>query len=138
MTLTLNALPITAAVCMLISLALAWLASLIIYARMEVLQKIFVAPHQLVRAHIDYLLMALLLILSFYLAERFELALPVGVIALLCIGALYNPLGFIALAVQPALARPQTTAATLRILFGFLPATLGFGYVMVVLLLALL
>ncbi len=127
----LNYLPVTAALCMLISLLLAWIASLIVYARVSSLKKIFVAPHQLIRAHIDYLLMSLLLVMSFYLAERFVLELPVSIIVLVCVGALYNPFGFIVLAMKPAMANPETLTDKLRILLGFLPATIGYGYIMV-------
>lgn len=122
---------------MLLSLALAWLASLITYAKIATLKKLFPATHQLIRAHIDYLLMFLLLTASFYLQERFELSLPAWVIALLCIGSLYNPFGFIVLAIKPQLANPETPFQKAKILIGFLPATLGYGYLMIALLIHL-
>lgn len=130
MNVTLNFLPITAAICMIISLALAWLASFILYAKVGVLKRAFPATHQLIRAHIDYLMMALLLVMGFYLAERFALVLPEWLIVLVCVGALYNPFGFIVLAVKPSLANTETLGEKLRVLIGFLPATIGYGYIM--------
>lgn len=119
-----------AAVSLLVSLALAWIASLIVYTKVAWLAAIFEAPYQLVRAHIDYLLMSLLLVMVHYLTERLGLILPPVILLLLCIGSLYNPLGFIALAIRPQMARPPTRSGQLSILVGFLPATIGYGYAM--------
>lgn len=138
MEISLSFLPFTAALCLVISLALAWLASLIVYAKVAVLKRIFPATHQLIRAHIDYLLMALLLVMGFYLVERFALLLPDAIVLLVCIGALYNPFGFIVLAMKPAMANPETMGEKLRILLGFLPATIGYGYIMFAVMSALL
>ena len=129
---------ITAAICMLISLGLAWLSSLILYAKITPLKKLFPATHQLIRAHIDYLLMFILLVAAFYLQGLLSITLPEWVIALLCIGSLYNPFGFIVLAMKPELANPETFAQKAKVLLGFLPATLGYGYLMVSILSTLL
>ncbi|KZX78580.1 hypothetical protein A3715_09940 [Oleiphilus sp. HI0009] len=128
-----NLLLITGAICMLMSLGLAWLSSLILYAKMSSLKKIFPATHQLIRAHIDYMLMFILLVAAFFLQERFEIVLPSWVIVLLCVGSLYNPFGFIILAIKPELANPKTFADKAKTLLGFLPATLGYGYLMIAL-----
>lgn len=119
-----------AAVSLLVSLALAWIASLIVYTKVAWLAAIFEAPYQLVRAHIDYLLMSLLLVMVHYLTERLGLDLPPVVVLLLCFGSLYNPLGFVALAIRPQMANPPTRSGQIRILVGFLPATIGYGYAM--------
>ncbi len=129
---------VTAALALLVSLALAWLASLILYAKISVLKRCFPATHQLIRAHIDYLLMCMLLVVCYYLADRLQIDLPTAVIVLLCAGALYNPFGFIVLAVKPKMANPETMGEKMRVLLGFLPATLGFGYVGVAVLASLL
>lgn len=130
MSISANWLLATAAISLLLSLLLAWIASLIVYVKVGWLKSLFKAPFQLIRAHIDYLLMSLLLVLCFYLNERLNLDLPAFIIALLCLGALYNPLGFIVLAIKPQMANPETRADQIRILLGFVPATMGFGYTM--------
>ena len=127
----------TAAISMLISLSLAWLASLIFYANVQFLKAIFPATQQLIRAHIDFLLMSILLVVSFYLSERLTLSIPDSIVLITCFGALYNPLGFIILAIKPSMANPQTRIEKLRVLLGFLPATIGYGYIMIAVLLAL-
>lgn len=130
MSVTPNWLLAVAAASLIVSLVLAWIASFLVYTKPARLGAVFVAPFQLVRAHIDYLMMSLLLVMVFYLTERLALELPPSVIGLLCVGSLYNPLGFIALAVWPELGRPTTRAGQLRMLLGFLPATLGYGCAM--------
>ncbi len=49
---------ITAAGVTIFSLLLAWLGTLIIYAKIESLRKVFPATHNLIRCHVDYLIMA--------------------------------------------------------------------------------
>jgi len=138
MTISLDYFLITAAISMLISLSLAWLASFILYAKVQTLQSIFPGTHQLIRAHIDFLLMAILLVMSFYLCERLVISLPDSIILLTCFGALYNPLGFIMLAIKPEMANPVSFLEKLRVLLGFLPATIGYGYIMLAVLASLL
>ncbi len=121
---------LTAAFSLLLSLGLAWLASLILYLDIQRLKRIFPASHQLIRAHIDYILMCLLLIACYYLNNTLNLKLPDWAIYITCLGALYNPFGFIVLAVKPHMAKPKTVGDKARILIGFLPATLGYGYIM--------
>lgn len=126
---------VTAAVCLLISLVLAWLGALILYAGLPPLKKTFTAPHQLIRAHIDYLLMTGLLVVTFFLCQHRQIVLPTAVVWLTVVGALYNPFGFIVLSMKPEMANPQTIGEKLFILVGFLPATIGYGYAMIAVLL---
>ncbi|KZY30708.1 MULTISPECIES: hypothetical protein [unclassified Oleiphilus] len=129
---------LTAAFSLLLSLALAWLASFILYADIKALKRLFPASHQLIRAHIDYILMCLLLVACYYLNEKLSLELPGWVIYTTCFGALYNPFGFIVLAIKPHMAKPKSTSDKARILLGFLPATIGYGYIMWLTLITLL
>ncbi|MDX1668772.1 MAG: hypothetical protein R3194_05100 [Limnobacter sp.] len=129
---------LTAVLAVLISLALAWVSSFIMYGQVAFLKKLFPAPFQLIRAHIDFLMMAFLLGLGHYFIGLLELQIPAWVIVLFCLGAIYNPIGFIFLAINPALGKPQTTVDRLKIYIGFLPVTIGSGYVMVASGLALL
>ncbi len=130
MHITANWLLAVAAFNLIFSLALAWLASLIVYMKIGALKRIFKAPHQLIRAHIDYLLMSLLLVCAHYLNSTLSLDLPALAILLLCLGALYNPFGFVILALRPEMANPSTRRDQLKILIGFVPATSGFGWLM--------
>ncbi len=127
MQLELNDLVVVASFCLVFSLAIAWLASLIVYGKIAFLKELFPATFQLIRAHIDYLLMAMLLAVTHYLCSQFSVTLSTFTLAMLCIGALYNPFGFLILAVKPEMGNPETPFQKAKILIGFLPATLGFG-----------
>lgn len=131
MTISHDTLLLTAAVCLLVSLGLAWVASFILYMKTAWLKKVVKANHQLIRAHIDYILMCLLLISTYYLCQEREILLPAWSIVTACIGALYNPFGFIVLAFKPKMANPETALEKARVLLGFLPATIGFSYPMI-------
>ena len=137
MPITLEMLLLTPALCLIISLVIAWLASLIVYAKISVLKRCFPATNQLIRAHIDYLLMAGLLVVTHYMIVFTGAVLPSFIIALTCIGALYNPFGFVLLAIKPSLSQTNTTFEKVRALAGFLPATIGFGYAMIMVMLKL-
>jgi len=129
---------ITAAGVTLFSLALAWLGSLIIYGRIEALRKIFPATHNLIRCHVDYLIMATLLGLVYFSCLHLGIVLPTVMVVVLCIGVIYNPLGFIFQAMDPNFGKSESVAGRLFVLTGFLPATLGFAYAMIAILARLL
>ena len=116
-----------AALCIVISLVLAWLASLGLYLEVGAVLKVFPAAHQLVRAHIDYLLMGLLLAATVFMAEYQDVDLPAFVRWMAVIGALYNPVGFLVLATRPGERGPRPGAETWATIAGFVPATIGFG-----------
>lgn len=118
----------TAALAMILSLALAWVATLIIYGQVHAIRKIFPATQNLIRAHIDYLMMATLLIAFYFACIHLGIALPAAVIAILCFGVLYNPFGFILKAINPKTGQSDTLAGKILVCSGFLPATIGFGY----------
>ncbi len=131
MTISHDTLLLTAAACLIISLALAWIASFILYVKTAWLKKLIKANHQLIRAHIDYILMCLLLVVTYYLCQERSITLPNWCVITACIGALYNPFGFIVLAFKPKMANPETSFEKLRVMLGFLPATIGFSYPMI-------
>ena len=126
----------TASGCLLFSFALAWLASLIYYAEIGVLKRLFPVPHNIIRAHVDYLLMAVVLIAVHYVRSQTPYLRPGAAEGgfeatavhywVACGGAVYNPLGFIAMAAVPSLGKPKTLGARLFVLVGFVPATIGF------------
>lgn len=128
----------TAALVMIISLALAWVATLIIYGQVKALKGVFPATQNLIRAHIDYLMMSTLLIAFYFACSHLSITLPTAVIAILCFGVLYNPFGFVLKAINPKTGQSDTLAGKIMVCSGFLPATIGFGYASFAILAALL
>lgn len=60
-----------------------------------------------------------------------QLEIPPAVIAIFCIGLLYNPAGFIAKAINPNMGNSDSVSGRMMVCAGFLPATIGFGYIMI-------
>lgn len=129
---------IVAAGITLFSLGQAWLATLIVYGEIKALKKIFPATHNLIRSHIDYLMMASLLGVVYFGCLHLSITLPDAIIVILCFGAIYNPLGFMLKAISPGLGHDGSMRTKLGVCLGFLPATIGFGYSMSAILIALL
>lgn len=131
-----NALLGTACFNILISLVLAWVSAFVIYGKVEWLKRRIAAPRQLVRAHIDFLMMTFLLGFAHYIIQGVDLSIPDWVIVLFCVGAVYNPSGFIVLAFAPQKANPQSTFEKVLLHAGFIPVTLGAAWVAVVFLIS--
>lgn len=124
----------TAAGVLLFSLFEAWLATLIIYGKVGFLKKLFPMPHNLVRSHVDYLIMTTLLVISYYLCQHLMIELPKWLIVLLCVGVIYNPFGFFVKAINPNAGNAETPLGRVIVCLGFVPTTVGFGAVMVMVL----
>ncbi|SFM32801.1 hypothetical protein [Marinobacter zhejiangensis] len=129
---------LTAAIAMLISLLEAWLATLIIYGKVRWLKKIFPATHNLIRSHVDYTIMTALTGFVYYAIDHLALSIPDAIIVIYCVGVLYNPAGFIAKAINPNMGNSDTVLGRAMVCIGFLPATIGFGYIMVAIILKLI
>ncbi|MBT4522305.1 MAG: hypothetical protein HOC23_20080 [Halieaceae bacterium] len=131
---TMSWLLVTAAAAVLFSLFEAWLATLIIYVKVAALKKLFPSPHNLIKSHVDYLLMAALLGTVYFSCLHLGIALPKYIIVILCIGAIYNPFGFILKAMNPGAGSVDSVLGKIALCVGFLPATIGFGYSMIAIL----
>ena len=121
---------VVAAGMMIFSLFEAWLATLIIYGKVKFLKKIFPATHNLIRSHVDYLMMTSLLVVSYFVCLHLNIVLPAWIIVLLCIGVIYNPFGFFIKAISPNAGQSDTLLGKVIVCVAFLPTTVGFGYTM--------
>ena len=128
---TMNALAIAGAAELLVSLTLAWLGAFTMYLRPPLLTRLFPRPMYIIKTHIDFLLMALLLF-AFYLLA---VPLPGWIIACTIIGSVSNPFLFIVLAVNQQPDMSPTGLLGIGTVLSFLIATAGFGGAGLVLLL---
>lgn len=118
-----NSLPIAAGFDLIVSLALAWLSVAALHVRPAWTAARFPRPHYLVKAHIDYLLMSLLLYVFFLLA----VPLPAWTVACMVLGSIANPLLFVVMAAVP---QPDTRPGApigIASLVSFAVTTAGFG-----------
>ena len=95
------------------------------------LARVFPRPHYIIKAHIDYLLMALLLF-AFYLIA---LPLPDWVVGCMLLGSATNPLLFLALAMRNTSHMPATSPLAVASVASFVVTTAGFGGAAVMILL---
>ncbi len=128
---------VTAAGMLIFSLIEAWIAALIIYGKVAYLKKIFPATQNLVRSHVDYTIMTALLAIIYLSCLHLNIELPGAIIVILCVGAVYNPFGYLVKAVNPKAGQSETMIGRIAVCSGFLPATIGFAYSMCVIIKAL-
>src|SRR3954463_14657023 len=81
--------------CLLITLVLAW--CLVGVRSSAFMKRVFPNYQNLLKAHLDYLMMTGLLMIFFLLFDHFRVSAPRAVVFAMCIGSFMNPVGFIAL-----------------------------------------
>lgn len=106
---------------LLLSLAAAWLLVGVRHLRVPALRRAFPGDADLLRCHLDYLLMALLL----YAFAALRAPLPPWITACLIAGAFTNPALFLATAIRPQLRRDTPPPFQVLTALSFLATTLG-------------
>lgn len=90
--------------CLAIALVLAWWLGITLFYTKGVLAGLIVERADIIRAHIDYLMMAMFLFIFALLFRQYAVKPPVWVIAAACYGAFFNPLGFLIRGITPKAA----------------------------------
>jgi hypothetical protein len=114
--------------CLAIALTLAWVLGVTLFCPNGFLAGFIVDRASLIKAHIDYLMMAQFLFIFFLLFRQFSLDPPIWVVAASCYGAFFNPLGFLRVALTPkvAVVAPIEPHFPLSALVSFSLTTIGF------------
>src|SRR5207247_11219266 len=92
---------VTGSLCLLITLGLAW--CLVGVRSSSFMKRLFPNYQNLLKAHLDYLMMTGLLMIFFLLFNQFRVLPSPLVVFAMCVGSFMNPVGFIALAIKPDL-----------------------------------
>jgi hypothetical protein len=82
-----------------ITLVLAW--CLVGVRSSSLVRKLFPSVPNLLKAHIDYLLMTGLLMIFYLLFAHFRLSVSPVILVATSVGSLMNPVGFLVLAIKP-------------------------------------
>lgn len=116
---------VVGSLCMTLALILAWgLAGV----RSSAVMKRWIPGYQnLLKSHIDFLMMTGLLFVFFLLFTHFRLTPPSFIVVAMSLGSLGNPLGFLALAVKPDLSQRPTSAFGAVMVVSFTLTTIGYG-----------
>ena len=82
------------------------------------MKRVFPSYQQLLKAHMDYLLMSGLLMIFYPLFAHFRVSVSPLILVAMTVGSLMNPVGFLALAIKADIRqiRPALSAASWRAL----------------------
>ena len=114
---------ITGAFLIMFSIAIGWLIIARKYLSLEIFERLIRDDKKLVKAHIDYIMMALILF-SFFLIG---INLPLPLVILACAGALADPALFIFLSVKPNVNKNIGSPFSIISTIVFLTTTVGIG-----------
>ncbi|MDD5413018.1 MAG: hypothetical protein PHF31_16710 [Methylobacter sp.] len=90
-----------AGLCLTIALAIAWVLGITLFFPDGALAGLLVERADIIRAHVDYLMMAQFLFIFFLLFRQYSIDPPVWVVAACCFGAFFNPLAFLVRGLTP-------------------------------------
>lgn len=122
---------LTGSLCLTIALAQAWLLVFSFMSEIGLVARWIPGKEQLVKSHIDYLMMSMFLFIFFFLSKA--LVVPAGwAIICACLGAFMNPLGFFLRAVKPSLLSQPTLAYKAIMALSFLLTTTGFMVIAII------
>jgi hypothetical protein len=116
---------VTGSVCLLITLLLAW--CLVGVRTSAFMKRLFPNYQNLLKAHIDYLMMTGLLMIFFLLFNHFRVAPPLFVVVAMCVGSFMNPVGFLALAINPTLRQTPASPFGAVMAGSFSMTTIGYA-----------
>ena len=90
-----------ATLCLAIALVLAWALGVTLFFPNGYLASVIFERADLIRAHIDYLMMAQFLFLFALLFRQYSIVPPWWIVGASCFGAFFNPLAFVLRALHP-------------------------------------
>lgn len=117
-----------AGLCLAIALAIAWVLGVTLFFPDGGLAGLLVERADIIRAHIDYLMMAQFLFIFFLLFRQYAIDPPAWVVAACCFGAFFNPLAFLVrgLTPKPSVTIPAEAHFPFQAGLSFTLTTVGF------------
>lgn len=117
-----------AGLCLLIALAIAWVLGITLFFPDGALAGHLVERSDIIRAHIDYLMMAQFLFIFFLLFRQYAINPPLWLVAACSFGAIFNPLAFLIRGITPKVVTiiPVEAHFPLQALLSFSLTTIGF------------
>jgi hypothetical protein len=118
---------VTGSLCLIIALIQAWLLVAVFSSETSPVSRIIPGRQDLLKSHIDYLMMAQFLFIFFMLYRVLSLTPPLWVVACVCIGSFFNPFAFFVRAVKPDYLRNAPMAFVGMITVGCILTIVGYG-----------
>lgn len=101
---------VTGSASLALALVEAWLLVASISAPNGAVRRLIPGTPDLLRSHIDYLMMSMFLFILFGLFSHFKIAAGPAVLLSMCLGSISNPLLFLVRAIKPSLKERQPPA----------------------------
>jgi len=117
-----------AGICLAIALAIAWMLGVTLFFPDCALAGHLADRGDVVRAHVDYLMMAQFLFIFFLLFRQYAIDPPLWLVVACCFGAFFNPLAFLIRGLTPkaVMVIPIEPHFPLQALLSFSLTTVGF------------
>jgi hypothetical protein len=123
---TITPLLFTGSLCLTLALIEAWLLVIVFSKPESGLARLIPGTMDLLKSHIDYLMMSMFSYIFFLLFSHFQFLPPIFVVLSFCLGSLGNPALFFIRALYPALKTEQTPLFRSMMVLSCLLTTLGF------------
>ncbi|WP_442755773.1 hypothetical protein ACNHKD_03690 [Methylocystis sp. JAN1] len=123
----LSAVAVAGALCLSIALIEAWLLVALLARPGGALHRFLPNRADLVRSHVDYLMMALFLFVFYGLCRLVEETPATWQIAAACLGAFFNPFAFLVHAMRPDFKEAAPPVFFAAIILSCVATTIGFG-----------
>jgi hypothetical protein len=118
---------LTGAVCLVVALIQAWLLVARFASDEGPVARIIPGKQDLLRSHIDYLMMAQFLFVFFALYRYFAIVPPVWLLVAICLGSFFNPFAFFVRALRPQYLTSPPPAFMAMITLSCVLTTIGYG-----------
>jgi len=120
-----NVLVVTGSLCMIVTLGLSW--CLVGVRTSAFMKSLFASYPNLLKAHLDYLMMTGLLMVFFLLFTHFQVSPSPLIVWAMSIGSFMNPVGFILLSLKPNLSQHPASPFGLLMSGSFTLTTIGYA-----------
>ena len=107
-----------------LALVLAWVLGITLFYPGGALSGRLADRNDIIRGHVDYLMMAQFLFLFFLAFKQYSIQPPLPIVACLCFGAFFNPFAFVLRGLRGR--QPSPPGFSLPAMASFSATTLGF------------
>lgn len=113
--------------CLSVALVQAWLLVAVFSSEEGSIAKLIPGRQDLLRSHIDYLMMSQFLFIFFMLFRSLSLTPPLWLMACVCIGSFFNPFAFFVRAIKPSYLKSPPLLFTAMITVSCILTTVGYA-----------
>lgn len=118
---------VSGSICLIAALVEAWLLVVVFSNENGPLNRLLPNGKDLLRSHLDYLMMALFLFVFYRLFRTLRVLPPDWLVASACLGAFFNPFAFLVRAAKPAYQKAPPVAFRIMLMTSCIATTVGFG-----------